>query len=201
LNDLRGPDGKSLNPQLEMIRGNDPVPDVPNTAPGYELRLVRVDDLQSYSATFATAFNDPSPFGDLMKHSLPEGFFVVEHLPTRTVIASSAAAVYQKSQHPDGHSLQWVIAHSEHRGAGAGQATVAAATRVLADHAPTYSYLSTDDFRIPAISIYLKLGWQPLLFQDDQITRWQRIFGILGKKFDESGCPTSPPDQQSRLIN
>ena len=182
-----------------MIRGNDPVPDVPDIAPGYELRLVEVDDLHSYSATFATAFDDPSPFGDLMMHSLPEGFFVVEHLPTGTVVASSAAAVYEKSQHPGGHSLQWVVAHSDHRGTGAGQATVAAATRVLAEHAPTYSYLSTDDFRLPAISIYLKLGWHPLLFQEDQIVRWQRVFGILGKSFNESDWPTSPPGLPPRI--
>jgi len=192
LSNLRAPDGSSLKPQLEMIRGKEVVPSVSDLSPGYELRLVSQEDKHSYNQTFLTAFDDPSPFGDLMKHALPEGFFVVEHLPTGTVVAASTAAVYEKSQHPDGHSLQWVVAHPDHRGTGVGQATIAAATRVLANHAPNYSYLSTDDFRIPAISIYLKLRWKPLLYQEGQIRRWATVFEHLGKEFDESEWPTAP---------
>ena len=192
MSNLRAPDGSSLKPQLEMIRGKEVVPSVSDLSPGYELRLVSQEDKHSYNQTFLTAFDDPSPFGDLMKHALPEGFFVVEHLPTGTVVAASTAAVYEKSQHPDGLSLQWVVAHSDHRGTGVGQATIAAATRVLANHAPNYSYLSTDDFRIPAISIYLKLRWKPLLYQEGQIRRWATVFEHLGKEFDESEWPTAP---------
>jgi mycothiol synthase len=192
LNELRGPDGKSLKPQLEMIRGSESVPPIAKLPPGYVLRQVDLEDRHSYSQTFATAFDDPSPFGDLMKHALPEGFFVVEHFSTGTVVAASTAAIYEKSQHPDGHSLQWVVAHSDHRGTGAGQATIAAATQVLADQAPRYSYLSTDDFRIPAISIYLKLGWEPLLYEESQFDRWKRVFGILKMTFNENDWPTTP---------
>ena len=192
MSNLRAPDGSSLKPQLEMIRGNEVVPSVPDLPPGYDLRLVSLEDKHSYAQTFVTAFDDPSPFGDLLKHSLPEGFFVVEHLPTGMVVAASTAAVYEKSQHPDGHSLQWVVAHSDHRGTGAGRVTIAAATRVLADQATNYSYLSTDDFRIPAISIYLKLGWKPLLYQEGQIPRWATVFEVLGKEFDEREWPTKP---------
>ena len=193
MNELRTSDGKSIKPQLEMIRGNELVPPVPAPAAGYRLRQATIDDMQSYSRTLATAFEDAFPFGDLMKHTLPEGFFVVEHMPTSTVVAASTAAVYIKSQHPNGHSLQWVVAHSNHRGTGAGQATVAAATQVLADTAPTYSYLETDDFRLPAINIYLKLGWKPLLFEDGQIHRWERIFGLLKRDFNETNFPSKPP--------
>jgi mycothiol synthase len=192
LSNLRAAGGGALKPQLEMIRGNDPVPTVSALAPGYLLRQVNLEDRHSYNQTFATAFDDPSPFGDLMKHTVPGGFYVVEHLPTGTVVAASTAAVYKKSQHPEGHSLQWVVAHSNHRGAGAGQATVVAATQSLAEHAPEYSYLSTDDFRIPAISIYLKLGWKPLLFQEDMSIRWTTIFKLLDIPYNEKDWPTAP---------
>ncbi len=182
----------TLKPQLEMIRGNDPVPAVPDPAAGYMLRQVRHGDRHSYSQTFQTAFDEPSPFTDLMRKMLPGGFFVVEHMPTGTVVAASTAASYPKVQHSDGHSLQWVVAHSVHLGTGSGRATAAAATQVLADSAPTYSYLSTDDFRLPAISIYLKLGWKPLMFQDDQATRWSVVFEKLGMSFNEKEWPTTP---------
>lgn len=178
--------------QLEMIRGDDPVPAVPRPVAGYMLRKVNLDDRHSYSQTFRTAFDEPSPFADLIRNMLPEGFFVVEHQPTGTVVAASTAAKYPKAQHPDGHSLQWVVAHSDHLGTGSGRATVAAATQVLAESAPRYSYLSTDDFRLPAINIYLKLGWQPLLFQQEQIARWVTVFEKLGMDFDEKDWPEKP---------
>ncbi len=188
------PGGVILKPQLEMIRGSEPVTAVPAPAAGYVLRQVKQDDRHSYSQSFQTAFDDPSPFADLMQKKLPKGFFVVEHMPTATVIAAATAASYAKIQHPDGFSLQWVIAHTDHLGTGSGRAATAAATRVLADSAPTYSYLSTDDFRLPAINIYLKLGWQPLLFQDDQIVRWAKVFEKLVMPFSESEWPTSPQE-------
>ena len=184
--------GGALRPQLEMIRRGDPVPEVPQPAAGYVLRKVQLEDRQSYSQTFRTAFDEPSPFADLIRNMLPDGFFVVEHQPTGTVVAASTAAKYPKAQHPDGHSLQWVVGHADHRGTGSGRATVAAATQVLADLAPRYSYLSTDDFRLPAINIYLKLGWQPLLFQQEQIARWAMVFEKLGMEFNENDWQKTP---------
>lgn len=183
--------GRALKPQLEMIRGSEAVPVVQPPAAGYLMRQAKPEDRRSYTNTFSTAFEDPSPFADLMKSKLPGGFFVVEHLPTGTVVAASTAAVHPKAQHPDGYSLQWVVAHTSHLRTGSGRATVAAATQVLADTAPTYSYLSTDDFRLPAIDIYLKLGWQPLLFQEDQPPRWSKVFEELGLPFKEKHWPTA----------
>lgn len=184
--------GGALRPQLEMIRRGDPVPEVPQPAAGYVLRKVQLEDRQSYSQTFRTAFDEPSPFADLIRNMLPDGFFVVEHQPTGAVVATSTAAKYPKAQHPDGHSLQWVVGHADHLGTGSGRATVAAATQVLADLAPRYSYLSTDDFRLPAINIYLKLGWQPLLFQQEQIARWAMVFEKLGMEFNENDWQKTP---------
>lgn len=175
-----------------MIRGNDPVPFVPAPAAGYQMRNAVPEDRHSYNQTFRTAFDEPSPFADLMRKRLRNGFLVVEHLPTGTVVAASTAAVYPKAQYPDGYSLQWVVAHSSHLRTGSGRATVAAATQVLAESAPSYSYLSTDDFRLPAISIYLKLGWKPLLFRDGQAERWSNVFEKLGKRFIEKELPTTP---------
>jgi mycothiol synthase len=40
--------------------------------------------------------------------------------------------------------------------------------------------LQTDDFRIPAIKIYLKLGFEPLLIDENQRNRWSAVFQTLG---------------------
>ena len=41
-------------------------------------------------------------------------------------------------------------------------------------------YLSTDDWRLPAIKVYLKLGYEPLLYADDMKGRWKAVCGKLG---------------------
>ena len=74
---LTAPGGEALKPQLEMIRGNDPVPTTPNPNTGYVLRQAIPEDRHSYTQTFQTAFEEPSPFADLTQKSLPNGFFVV----------------------------------------------------------------------------------------------------------------------------
>lgn len=175
-----------------MVRSKEPVPPVPPPKGGYMLRPAKPADRVSYSQAFQTAFDEPAPFNELMRKMLPRGFLVVEHLPTGAVVAGSTAGVFPTDQHPDGHSLQWVVAHEEHRATGSGQATIAAATKVLAESAPRYSYLSTDDFRLSAINIYLKLGWKPLLFQDGQIQRWSKVFNNLGRRFDAKECRAEP---------
>lgn len=40
--------------------------------------------------------------------------------------------------------------------------------------------LSTDDFRVPAIKTYLKLGFRPWYWQDDMKDRWRKLFDEMG---------------------
>jgi mycothiol synthase len=39
--------------------------------------------------------------------------------------------------------------------------------------------LDTDDFRLPAIRTYLRLGFTPEISADDHAHRWDRIFAEL----------------------
>ena len=40
-------------------------------------------------------------------------------------------------------------------------------------------FLYTDDFRLPAIKIYLKLGFKPVILDKFHLMRWNKIFNIL----------------------
>ena len=40
-------------------------------------------------------------------------------------------------------------------------------------------YLTTDDFRIPAIRAYLKMGFVPVISSEDLRIRWEKIFAGL----------------------
>ena len=41
-------------------------------------------------------------------------------------------------------------------------------------------YLSTDDFRLPALKVYLTVGFEPLMYADDMPARWSAVRRKLG---------------------
>jgi len=47
-------------------------------------------------------------------------------------------------------------------------------------------FLGTEDFRLAAISIYLKLGWRPFLYREEMEARWREVFAGLGWEFDKA---------------
>ena len=170
-------------PQLRMeIRGlADPAPDDAALTPpaGFGLRTFRPGDEDAWLTLLQTG-----EFGawdrvrlDLMlKHphiKVPaDGIFfaTVDDRPVGT------ASTYL---HPvDGRidpELGWVVVDPEHRGHGLGtvvcRAVLAYVRRLGYDHA----YLLTDDFRLPAIKTYLRLGFEPVLTDPSHPARWAAI--------------------------
>lgn len=167
--------------QLEMVRYGDLQVGVPTIADGYVLRQYEDSDRGSYWKLFAEVFKTNSRLDNLRSAALPGGFFIVEHEPSSTVVASSVAADYVRNGHTETGSLQWVMADDSHLGKGLGKITVAAATNRLAQGEYERVYLSTDDWRLPAIHVYLSLGWKPLIYADDMQDRWDTVVQNLGR--------------------
>ncbi len=167
--------------QLEMVRSGGVRPVVPSLPQGYRLRQYREPDRASYWRLFAEVFATHSRLDDLLTASLPGGFHVVEHEESGDVVASAVAAEYGREGHPERGSLQWVMANPRHAGRGIGRIAVAAATATLVEGGYQRVYLSTDDFRLPAIHVYLELGWKPYLYADDMEARWRAVFEQLNR--------------------
>ncbi len=76
--------------------------------------------------------------------------------------------------------LGWVVVAPEHRGHGLGllvcRAVLGYVGRLGFDHA----YLLTDDFRLPAIKTYVKLGFEPALIDPGHPARWAAVYQQLG---------------------
>ncbi len=183
--------------QLQMIRCSDPLPQIKSHSPRYLIRQGSDQDRRSFNQSFQTAFDHPSPFDKLMNNKLPSGFWVAEYTPTGSVVASATAGIFPMLEHSVGHSLQWVFCHKSHLGTGVGQATIAAATQVLIHSDANYSYLTTDDFRLPAIDIYLKLRWKPLLIDAMHVQRWSDVFTSLDRRFVQNEWPVKSPTKSS----
>ena len=79
--------------------------------------------------------------------------------------------------------IHMVAAHPDFRSLGIGHAMLACALEKLEARNCTYSILTTDDFRLPAIKTYLDAGFRPVLRDDpdsDQRARWDAVIAKLG---------------------
>ena len=71
--------------------------------------------------------------------------------------------------------LDYVATHPDHQGRGLGRATCTAVSRYLAAQGCEMVSLLTDDWRLPAIHLYLSLGFEPVLNREDMPERWARV--------------------------
>jgi predicted dehydrogenase/GNAT superfamily N-acetyltransferase len=170
--------------QLRMVyrpsRGAPPV----NVAPGYTLRQYRPSDYAQYDALMRlVGFGEfkPERVEDIQRRCLPGGFFVIEHAASGKLVATAWAAHNPSRLHPNGGSLEYVAADPDHKGHGLGQAVSAVVTRLLVERGYETIFLQTDDWRLPAIVCYLRLGYEPLMYEPDMPARWAAVHAELAK--------------------
>ena len=160
---------------------------VPKLPRGYLLRQYRPEDEKSYLALMDMAgFKNWTaatlkPWFDRL---LPDGFYVIEHRPSKKVVATAMATHYPRPEYPFGGALGWVAGDPEHSGRGLGQAVCAAVLRRFARAGYRNIYLYTDDFRLPAIRIYLRLGFKPHLTGPDMEKRWRKVCAELKQPYE-----------------
>jgi mycothiol synthase len=166
-----------------------PQPVVPE---GYLLRNFRLQDAPAYYALMEGAgfknWSDEMLIPWLGKQ-LPHGFWVVEHVATGALVATAMATRNPKPLHPDGGELGWVAGDARHAGHGLGVAVCAAVMRSFHEANVARVYLLTDDWRLPAIKVYLKLGWAPFLFAPDMEERWKVVCEQLKWPFAPEAWP------------
>jgi mycothiol synthase len=161
--------------------------DVPPVPEGYVLRQFRARDEEEYDSLFHLAFADEGRFPQILERVLEGGFFVVDHLASGELASSGQA--WRGSimpRHPDAGNMGWLVTDPSHTSKGLGTIVAASATNRLAAEGYQRPCLGTEDFRIAAMSIYLKLGWRPYIYQEDMVLRWRSIFARLGREFDPS---------------
>lgn len=78
-------------------------------------------------------------------------------------------------------NLHMVTVRPEFKGLGLGKAVCAAAVNAFIENNVIEADLSTDDFRIPAIAIYLRLGFRPFLYQGDMEGRWKAVLSAMNR--------------------
>jgi mycothiol synthase len=111
---------------------------------------------------------------------LPDGFFMAVDQEKGQIVAAAMATHNPLELHPFGGELGWVAGDPAHAGRGLGMAVCAAVTARFLRAGYRRIYLRTDDFRLPAIKTYLRLGYEPFLYANDMPARWRDICERLG---------------------
>jgi mycothiol synthase len=182
-------------PQLQMLWPESLLHTQPEPRlyPDYELRIFDpARDLDAYLALVHEAgFTDfdTARVEACLQRVLPDGFFLIDHRPTNAVVATAMATHNPTPLHPYGGELGWVAGSPAHSGEGLGKAVCAAVVRRFLSAGYRRIYLLTDDFRLPALSVYLKLGFVPLLFEETMAARWQAICDALAWPYAPGGWP------------
>lgn len=94
-------------------------------------------------------------------------------------VIATASARTLPDRYPGAGYLHWVAADPEQRGRGIGREVVLAVLHRFAADGCRASVLETDDHRLAAIKLYLRLGYIPQYPDADHQTRWSAIFRRL----------------------
>ncbi len=162
-------------PDLEAL------PTMPSFPPGYELRTAGPEDAEAIAAVMVSAFG-PEWSASMVREKLLDASDVPETFVVTAggVPVATASARFLPNQYPGSGYVHWVGAHSAHRGKGLGFAVTLAVLHYFREEGCRDAVLETDPPRLPAIHVYLGLGFRPIPVTPDQERIWSSILAALG---------------------
>lgn len=178
----------AAKPQLQMFFPEERLASVPppSLPSGYSLRTYRDGDAEGYISVMRSAgFETWDHVGAVLAACLPDGIFFAIEDSTGKIVGTACANHHPCGLHPSGGELGWVAVDPGHRGRRIGQAVTTAVLRRFRDAGYRRIYLLTDDFRLPAIKMYLELGFVPFLFAQGMEQRWREVARQLNLKGEQ----------------
>jgi ribosomal protein S18 acetylase RimI-like enzyme len=196
--------GQASQPQLFMRQPDlSGLPAAPPLEPGYVLRKAVPADHEQLAGLLSEAYGDSWDVrrvaGEFSSGNGVEATYVVA---APTGVVATAAARRLPRRYPDAGYVHYVGARSSERGKRLGEVVT---RRVLAHFAAEglqQAVLETDDFRLPAIWIYLRLGFVPEPRMPGDVVRWSAVLRDLAAgpqrrtpAADASAAHTAPTAQ------
>lgn len=174
--------------QLRMVWRPENGVDVSYTIPdGFEIRPMKYDEIEGWCAAETSLTGSPWTREEFIERMLfnppltlsPRNIYCAYKLESGEMAASSAACLDGERRKGD---LHMVSTKEEYKGLGLGKAVCAECVKRFLREGVREADLSTDDFRKPAIAIYLKLGFRPWLYEDDMRGRWVTVLNEMAWK-------------------
>lgn len=158
------------------------VPPAPRYASGFRLRRAAPGDEAALAALLAAAFEDDTWTPQTVRERLTvEASVRAVYVAARgNQIGATASARYLPDRYPGMGYLHWVAAHPQYQGRGLGRMVTLAALGHFRRSGCAGAVLETDDHRLPAIRLYLSLGFVPQMTAPDHPRRWEAVMRALG---------------------
>lgn len=174
------------NPDILLLYPREKLSNPPGAAvpDGYRLRVLREgeEDARAWIRIHCRAVPSWSAekmrghFDPYLRLALPGGVFMIEHVDSGEAVATAGTIHHTRDgQIPFGGQLAWVATDPAHQHRGLATAASAAATRCLIERGYRNIVVCTGDDLIAAISIYLRLGYLPFLYEEGMAERWRDI--------------------------
>lgn len=154
------------------------LPPLPELAAGYTLRVAHDADMDGIATVLQGAFPNEGWTGEKARQALSkadgvETVFLVEQDGKAVATASSRLI---PTEFPGSGYVHWVAADAAHKGQRLGWVVSLATLHDFVRLGCTDAVLETQDFRLPAIKTYLRLGFVPEYRDAEHIARWSQIF-------------------------
>jgi mycothiol synthase len=176
--------------QLELVLPpGERLVHVPEPPSGFALRTWTARDDSGLLALFHRAgFTqfDGRQLDHALSICLPYGCFLVEHTASGSIVSSMMARHVSSPEHRFGGRIDWLATDPSYRARGLGALSARAATRRLREAGYDDVYVTTDDYRLGAVKIFLDIGFRPVV-DDACRVRWHRVLEALGRAPSELG--------------
>ncbi|MBQ7175815.1 MAG: hypothetical protein IJS08_00250 [Victivallales bacterium] len=152
---------------------------------GFEIRALKHGDEEQYLAMRPmSGFTewDRAKLDEYLNGPAKKVMLIVDKASGTFAQAASAEAYIEEGTGQFG----WLLSNPAYRGRGLGRPISIATMQALKEVGFKRFVIFTDDFRVPALRIYLKLGWHPVYHADDMEGRWDAI----GKQLQLDFTPT-----------
>ncbi len=150
---------------------------------GYTLREYQNSDAEPLAAMMQRAFPEmkwtTQQVSDwLVTPAEVEKTYVIEQ---DGAVVATASCLFNFEKFPGTGYVHWVGADPAHAGKKLGLLVTEAVLRAFAQRGCACAVLETDDFRLPAISVYLRMGFIPDKWHESHSERWEKVFSALKK--------------------
>ncbi len=170
-------------PQLLMRRPH--LRDVPAVVlpEGYELRPFRAGDETGWNALMDLAFERRPGQSDFTREMAADDAYRPERVKlildrTESIVATASCWLLPRFG-DEAAMLHWVARHPDHGGRRLGSVVSLAVLHQAIAEGLLRAFLLTDDFRVPALRIYLRMGFDPVITHGSHPGRWRRILEEL----------------------
>lgn len=185
-------------PHLTMIWPRDRHPPTLVLPAAYALRPAQPGDDDAVCALMALAGWPgwtPQRLQPWRQRSPADSWLLVAQRATGTIVATAMGLDDPTPWHPQGGEVGWVASHPAHRGQGLGASVAVAVIRRLRALGYEQMHLFTEDYRLPALTTYLRIGLVPYLESPQLLDRWRRVCQALGWPW----TPERWPDANTRF--